>query len=91
MRLRQKYKTMRRRILAAICALVLAVGITGCNRSFFDTTFKFDEAYIYMPDGTVIHGEVDSWTDFEDGDQLQVTIAGVTYLTHATNVVLISH
>ena len=86
---------MRKRILATICALVLAAGIAGCDgiesNKVLDTTFKFDTAIIYFPDGTVIRGEVDSWTDFEDGDQLQVTIDGVTYLTHATNVVLISH
>ena len=39
-------------------------------------------------DGSVVEGEVESWRDYDDGDQLQVTINGVTYLTHASNVVL---
>ena len=43
---------------------------------------------IAMPDGSVGEGEVESWRDYDDGDQLQVTINGVTYLTHASNVVL---
>lgn len=82
---------MKKKILLLLCVIMLVIGFTGCNKSLFDTTYKFDEAIIYIPDGSVIRGTVDKWTDFEDGDQLQVTIDGVTYLTHATNVVLISH
>lgn len=82
---------MKRKILLLLCVVMLTVGFTGCNKSLFDTTYKFDEAIIYIPDGSVVRGKVDKWTDFEDGDQLQVTIDGTTYLTHATNIVLISH
>lgn len=44
---------------------------------------------IALPNGETVIGEVESWTDFEDGDQIQVKVNGITYLTHATNVVLI--
>jgi len=54
-----------------------------------DTTYTFDTAIISLPDGTVVKGEVDSWTDYEDGDQIQVVIDGVTYLVHSTNIVLV--
>lgn len=67
--------------------------LCGCietNKQYFDTTLKFDKAIVSLPDGTVISGNVDSWTDFEDGDQIQVKIDGVTYLVHASNVALIS-
>ena len=37
----------------------------------------------------VVEGKIDSWTDYEDGDQIQVTINGVTYLVHSSDVVLI--
>ena len=40
--------------------------------------------------GEVVEGKVSSWTDFEDGDQIQVKIDGKTYLVHSSNVVLIS-
>lgn len=82
---------MKKKILLLLCVVMLTIGFAGCNKSLFDTTYKFDEAVIYIPDGSVVRGKVDKWTDFEDGDQLQVTIDGITYLTHATNVVLISH
>lgn len=42
---------------------------------------------LYIEDGTVIEGKVDSWNDYE-GDQLQVKINGTTYLAHSSNVVL---
>ena len=72
-------------------ALLLAAGLTlsACNYQFLDSTYKFNYAIINLPDGSVVSGKVESWRDFEDGDQLQVTISGVTYLTHASNVVLI--
>ena len=75
--------------LMLLCALLM---LTACgNRSLLDTHYNFDYAMISMPDGTVVEGKVDTWHDFQQSDQLQVTIGGVTYLTHSTNVVLMSH
>ena len=38
---------------------------------------------------TIVDGKVQSWTDFEDGDQIQVKINGNTYLVHSSNITLI--
>ncbi len=70
--------------------LLTCVALSGCNQQLFDTTYHFDKAIISLPDGTIVEGKVSSWTDFADGDQLQVVIDGVTYLTNSTNVVLIA-
>ena len=79
-----------KRIFLALLALAAALLLTACgNRTVIDTVYTFDRAIIALPDGSYINGEVESWRDFEDGDQLQVTIDGVTYLTHSSNVVLI--
>lgn len=79
-----------KKILALIMVLVFMVTIlAGCNKQLFDTTYKFDKAIIYLPNGKIVEGEIDSWTDYEDGDQIQVKIDGVTYLVHSSNVVLI--
>ena len=79
-----------KKILCVVVASVLFGGLlTGCNMQLVDTTFSYDTAQIQMPDGTVVSGKIDSWRDYEDGDQLQIVIDGVTYLTHAENVVLI--
>jgi len=65
-------------------------GCNGYNKQIFDTTYRFDRAIISLPDGTIVDGEVQSWTDFEDGDQLQIKIDGVTYLVHSSDVALIA-
>lgn len=73
-----------------VISLVLAMMFAGCNYAFVDTTYHFHRAIVQLPDGTVIDGEVEKWTDYEDGDQLQVKIGGVEYLVHSSDVVLIS-
>jgi ribosomal protein S1 len=55
-----------------------------------DLTYSYEYAIIGLPNGEVVEGKVSSWTDFEDGDQIQVRIDGKTYLVHSSNVVLIS-
>lgn len=81
---------MKKILCVTMILVVLVVMLCGCNRQIFDTHFKFDEAIVTTASGEIIaRGAVDSWTDYEDGDQLQVTINGTTYLTHATNVILI--
>ena len=87
--------TKKRRIIAiigAICVLIwmLTIVLTSCNKQLFDTTYSFDRAIVSLPNGEVIEGRVDSWKDFDDGDQIQVKIAGTTYLVHSSNIVLIA-
>ena len=75
-------------VIATMC---VAVSLSACgNRQIFDTTYIFDRAIISMPDGTIVDGRVQSWTDYEDGDQIQVKIDGITYLVHASDIVLIA-
>ena len=75
-----------KKIFIGICVALL---LTGCNRQIIDITYEFNEAIITLSDGTKIEGKVESWRDFEDGDMIQVTIDGKTYLTHSSNVLLI--
>ena len=70
---------------------MVAVSLAGCgNKQLIDTTFSFERAIIQLPNGEVVDGKVSSWKDYEDGDQIQVKINGVTYLVHSSNIVLIS-
>ena len=82
---------MKKRVLALILAATLAIGgLTGCgNKDMWDTVYTFDYAIIKLPNGEIIEGKVDKWTDYEDGDQLQVTIDGKMYLTSTLNCTLI--
>ena len=81
---------MKRTLTAIIIALLVAATLLSCgNKQFFDTTYSFDKAIISLPNGEIIEGTIDSWTDFEDGDQIQVKIDGVVYLVHSSDIVLI--
>lgn len=77
---------------AVLLAIMMALAmLAGCgNMQVFDTTYRFDKAIISLPDGSIVSGEVQSWRDYEDGDQIQVVIDDTTYLVHSSNIVLIA-
>ena len=77
-------------ILLVLVAALSAVVLSGCNKQMVDLTYSYEYAIIGLPNGEVVEGKVSSWTDFEDGDQIQVKINGKTYLVHSSNIVLIS-
>lgn len=81
---------MKKKVMVAIMLVATVVGLTACNQQLIDTTYTYDRAIISLPNGEIVEGKVTSWTDFEDGDQIQVKIDGKTYLVHSVNVVLIS-
>lgn len=81
---------MKKFILVAIL-VIMAMSLAACgNKQIWDTTYTFNRAIIELPNGDVIDGPVDSWKDYDDGDQIQIVIKGVTYLTHIENAVLIA-
>ena len=83
-----------KKLLALMLVVIVVLStalLSGCNKQMLDLTYSYEYAIIGLPNGEVVEGKVSSWTDFEDGDQLQVKINGKTYLVHSTNVVLISN
>lgn len=81
---------MKKILVTILTLMLMAATLSSCgNYQVFDTTYEFDRAIISMPNGEIIEGKVDSWKDYEDGDQIQVKINGVTYLVHSSDVVLI--
>ena len=87
-----KKDNARNAAIGAIFFIILFIYmlLSGCNKQMIDTTYKFDRAIIELRNGTIVEGKVQSWTDFEDGDQIQVKIDGVTYLVHLSNIDLIA-
>lgn len=80
-----------KKIIVLIYLAFSMLMISSCgNKQWMDTTFTFDTAIICLPNGEVIEGKVESWTDFDDGDQIQVRVNGKTYLVHSENVALIT-
>ena len=83
-----------KKIIVLLLVIIVALSVTvlaGCNKQMVDLTYSYEYAIIGLPNGETVEGKVSSWTDFEDGDQIQVKIDGKTYLVHSSNVVLISN
>lgn len=76
---------IRKIFVVLLCVLLLC---TGCgNYQLIDTTWTYNYAIIELPNGEIIEGKVESWNDYE-GEQLQVKINGVVYLTNSFHCVL---
>ena len=78
-------------IKTTVAATIITVTLSACNKQIVDFTLKFDYAYIELPGGEIVEGKVQSWRDYDDGDQLQITIDGKTYLTDSTRCVLVAN
>lgn len=81
---------MKNKRFLLLVVVLMSLLLAGCNKQLIDTTYSFDRAIISLPNGEIVEGEVQSWKDFDDGDQVQVKINEKTYLVHTMNVVLIS-
>lgn len=75
-------------VITVLCAMLFT--LAGCNKDMFDTVYRYDRAIIKLPNGDIVEGKVTNWTDYEDGDQIQVKIDGKTYLVHSMNATLIA-
>lgn len=79
-------------IAAALIMLISLFSLAGCgNRQIIDLTYTYHTALIDMLDGTVKEIEIASWTDYRDGDQIQIKdIDGNTYLVHSSRCILMT-
>lgn len=75
-------------MIIAITMLCTAVPASA-NYKLFDLKFNYEYVMIKLPNGEIVSGECEEWTDYES-DAVQVRVNGVTYLTHYSNVVLMS-
>lgn len=82
---------MKRKLLTVLLAISLtATTLVGCgNKDMWDTVYTYDYAIIQLQNGEIVEGKVEKWSDY-DGEQLQVTIDGKTYLTCSQNCDLIA-
>ena len=79
---------MKKALIITIILAVFMIALTGCNYDLIDTQYQFNYAYIELPDGQIVEGKVESWKGYE-GEQLQVKINGIVYLTSSYHCVLI--
>lgn len=93
----KKFKPTTLVVVFIVLCTITTTAFAWGNQAWFDTTWKFDRAVITLADSGFgsnksfyVEGKVESWQDFENSDMIQVKIDGITYLTHSSNVVLIS-
>lgn len=81
---------MKKLIALIIIATILILCLVSCgNKKVFDFEYDFTEASVYL-DGTWQRVKIKNWTDYEDGDQIQITLMnGEVYLFHSANCTLI--
>lgn len=80
---------MKRKLLSLVGIILIATNLTGCNKQIIDLNYTYNYAIIQLQNGDVVEGSIDSWKDYE-GEQLQIKIDGVTYLTNSYNCTLIN-
>lgn len=73
-----------------IMIIVMMFILTGCNQTIIDTNYTFDRAIVVLNDGTKMEIQIKEWTDYSDGEQLQIKGKdGKTYLVSSFNTILI--
>ena len=80
---------MKRKILVLLAVVVLLLGcLAGCNMQVIDLNYNFDKACVKIGEEWV-DLEIKSWRDYEDGEQLQLTLEdGTVMVVHSANCVL---
>jgi hypothetical protein len=73
-----------------LCAFACSAEASIFNKALIDTTWSFEYAYVYSGTHLIACGKVQSWKDFENSDCVQVKIKDKVYLTHFSNVILVS-
>ena len=74
-------------IIAIFIVSIYLIAIEGCNRQIVDLNYSFNYADIEGV-GKI---QIKSWCDYGNSDMIQVTgVDGTVYLTHSSNVILIS-
>lgn len=65
--------------------------LTGCgNKDLFDTNYTYNKAVINLQNGETIEVDIKQWTDYDDGEQIQIIAKdGTVYLTSSYNCTLI--
>ena len=92
----KRMQTKLRRVFALILLFAVLVGfcvlLTSCNQTILYDV-KYDWAELRTVSGELIVGPVSKWAHDSAGhgsDVVYVTINGITYMTHACNVTLMT-
>ena len=57
--------------------LLICLCLTGCNYKAFDTAYDFKKVHLFTTNRCF---NIESWTDFQDSEQIQVEIKNYGYI-----------
>lgn len=77
---------MKKIIVGFTIGVLLAIAVLGVSGCDIDTTPNYTYAYIALPNGQCVEGEIEDYNRWSESS-VRITIDGVTYLTHSMNVV----
>ena len=80
---------MKRKTLILLASIAIGLTcLTGCNKQIVDWNYRFDRARVKINE-TWVDIELDKWTDYSDGEQLQLTLKdGTVMIVHSENCIL---
>ena len=85
---------MKKVIAIVLAVIVIAMCFTGCggyNKQILDLNRNYNRAIIQLANGEVVEVEIDKWSDYEDGEQIQIIAKdGTVYLTSSFRCDLIN-
>ena len=76
---------MKKIFCAILCTLILGLSLVGCGDEYYDNK----TAMIYLDGNLIAEGKVEKCRGWSYGTW-SVTIDGMTYDTHSSNVVIIT-
>lgn len=80
---------MKKKLLALLAIVTVGLScMTGCNKQLIDWNYKFDKARVNIG-GEWVDFDLKTWTDYEDGEQIQLTLKdGTVMVVHSANCIL---
>ena len=83
----KKTNIIKQTIVAIAIIVIIMICLTACNRTVFDTKYKFEKAHIRVND-VWFDVDVDKWCDY-DGEQLQLILTdGTVMIIHSRDCIL---
>lgn len=78
-----------KKLLSLILMFITVLLLSGCNKQIVDFKYQFKKVHIMQENKCY---EIESWRDYEDGDQIQVKIKGYGYcLFHSNQIILVDN
>lgn len=85
-----EYRKAKHKFIAiTLCFIMLVITLVACGVSYDDDESKNIVAYVYAPNGKLIAwGDCEYLSIFTNNGRTKVTIDGVSYTTHISNIVI---